>query len=152
MVSVDRGPDLARERDVDWVAVLLELIPLVSVLLVVWFFLNGGTGRFGLTLLPLLVTGAGWWKIGRGGIGCALALVRGIVLAATIVISILMIVFALGCAFGDEVDSGCADDATRAWIGFLVSLAFFCAVAYLVPIASAIMVAFASRDREYDHD
>jgi hypothetical protein len=134
--EIERSP----EEGIDWSAVLLELVPLTSILLVAWALVTTD-GPFGLALIPLAATGAGWWKIGRFGTGCALAVARGIVLFVLFVAAIFL-VMALGCAWNDAAEPDCNADA--AGFAMLASIGLFAVVAYLVPIASAILVARAS--------
>jgi hypothetical protein len=64
MIEPIRHPELAR-RDINWRAVVLELVPLLSLPLLI---AASGEDLFVWLLLPLapaLATGLGWWLIGR---------------------------------------------------------------------------------------
>ena len=118
--------DLARPG-IDWLAVALEFVPFLSIPIVVWLWSEGGSAPLLLVWIPLLLSGLGWCKVGRIGTGCFLAVGRAVMLWA---VGIMFIFFVL----------------TRGAFGAIGALSLLAIIAYLVPIASATIVAFASRD------
>ncbi len=134
-----------REREGDGVAIWLELLPIASIPILLLGLAVQEWSFFWLAWAPLLASGAGWWRVGRHRLACSLAVTRAVVVAvaaiATVWFALIWALWCLGVENGD-----CDSPAWNGWVA-LFSLTVFVVTSTLVPIASAIMVARASRIR-----
>ena len=137
--------DARLDDGVDWIAVLLELTPLLSILVIAVFWIDESRAAFWPVLIPLMASGLGWCKIDRFGTGCLLGIVRAVALCVFGAIADVALFVAFGCAWEGAASNDC--DTTVPGIWFLASALTLALVSFLVPIVSAILVALASRDR-----
>jgi hypothetical protein len=135
-----RMPDLRR---VDFLAVALELIPLVPIAaFIAFFWRDPWSGWWQTTFWLSLAAGFGWWRLGpRWGLaGCAYGIARVIAIFALFVVL-------LGLALDEFSDSYDPDQSDSNAIIFFIALITWLAVIFVAPVVSAVLVGFMSARR-----
>ena len=140
MIEPVTNPDWARHH-INWAAVALELLPLLSLPLLI--VAEDHVWLIWLPLVPGLATGLGWWLIDRGTLGLTLSAARILLF----VFALLIVQLSAGPAFKCFEGGPRCDDDEAAGAVFAGSVLAMALIALGVPVVSAILVGRASRHR-----
>lgn len=130
-----RALPASSDSRVDWVAVLLEMLPFAAVLLLFAAIQANSPAVLMVTIGVSLLSGGGWWRIGRPKAGIIIALGRGIVFVYALSFGVTEEIKAVSV----PVDGATADGSGQSVID--AALMFF----LLSTLASATVVGAVSR-------
>lgn len=101
-------------------AAALELIPFAAVpLFVLWLF--GDPPVYNLAFPLSLVSGLGYWRIGRPGTGCLVALIRAVVLLVLTLVTYVVFVDTFFCDIDDH-NARCSGGSLVVYLALVTAL------------------------------